>query len=39
MVALNGTLASFAVVEFMVFITGVPRPPKRLLRYDGYRVS
>ena len=36
-VALNGTLASIAVVEFMVFITGVPRPPKRLLRYDGNR--
>jgi molybdopterin/thiamine biosynthesis adenylyltransferase len=34
-VALNGTLASLAVVEFMVFVTGVPRPPKRLLRYDG----
>jgi len=36
-VALNGTLASLAVVEFMVFVTGVPRPPKRLLRYDGNR--
>jgi hypothetical protein len=36
-VALNGTLASLAVVEFMVFVTGVPRLPKRLLRYDGNR--
>jgi molybdopterin/thiamine biosynthesis adenylyltransferase len=36
-VGLNGTLASIAVVEFMVFITGVPRAPKRLLRYDGNR--
>ncbi len=36
-VALNGTLASLAVVEYMVFVTGVPRPPKRLLRYDGNR--
>ena len=36
-VALNGTLASIAVTEFMVFVTGVPRAPKRLLRYDGNR--
>src|SRR5690242_7913443 len=36
-VALNGTLVSLAIVEFMVFVTGVPRPPKRLLRYDGNR--
>lgn len=36
-VALNGILASIAVTEFMVFITGVPRAPKRLLRYDGGR--
>jgi molybdopterin/thiamine biosynthesis adenylyltransferase len=36
-VGLNGILASIAVTEFMVFITGVPRPPKRLLRYDGSR--
>jgi molybdopterin-synthase adenylyltransferase len=36
-VALNGMLASLAVTEFMVFITGVPRPSKRLLRYDGSR--
>jgi hypothetical protein len=33
----GGTLASLAVVEFMVFVAGVPRPPKRLLRYDGNR--
>ena len=36
-IALNGTLVSLAVIEFMVYITGVPRPPKRLLRYDGFR--
>jgi molybdopterin-synthase adenylyltransferase len=36
-VALNGILASIAVTEFMVFVTGVPRAPKRLLRYDGSR--
>ncbi len=36
-VALNGILASLAVSEFMVFVTGVPRKPKRLLRYDGNR--
>jgi molybdopterin/thiamine biosynthesis adenylyltransferase len=36
-VSLNGTLVSLAVTEFMVFTTGVPRPPKRLLRYDGLR--
>ncbi len=36
-VALDGTLASLTGVEFMVFVTGVPRPPKRLLRYDGNR--
>lgn len=36
-VALNGILASLAVTEFMVFVTGVPRAPKRLLRYDGAR--
>jgi molybdopterin/thiamine biosynthesis adenylyltransferase len=36
-VSLNGTLASIAVTEFMVFVTGVPRPPKRVLRYDGLR--
>jgi len=36
-VALNGILASIAVTEFMVFVTGVPRAPKRLLRYDGAR--
>ncbi len=36
-IALNGTLVSLAVIEFMVFATGVPRPPKRLLRYDGFR--
>jgi hypothetical protein len=36
-VALNGILASLAVTEFMVFVTGVPRAPKRLLRYDGTR--
>jgi molybdopterin/thiamine biosynthesis adenylyltransferase len=36
-VALNGILASIAVTEFMVFVTGVPRKPKRLLRYDGSR--
>lgn len=36
-VSLNGTLASIAVTEFMVFMTGVPREPKRLLRYDGVR--
>jgi molybdopterin/thiamine biosynthesis adenylyltransferase len=36
-VFLNGTLVSLAVTEFMVFVTGVPRLPKRLLRYDGLR--
>jgi molybdopterin-synthase adenylyltransferase len=36
-VALNGILASIAVTEFMLFVTGVPRAPKRLLRYDGSR--
>jgi molybdopterin/thiamine biosynthesis adenylyltransferase len=36
-VSLNGTLTSIAVTEFMVFVTGVPRRPKRLLRYDGVR--
>jgi molybdopterin-synthase adenylyltransferase len=36
-VSLNGMLVSLAVTEFMVFVTGVPRPPKRLLRYDGFR--
>jgi molybdopterin/thiamine biosynthesis adenylyltransferase len=36
-VALNGILASLAVTEFMVFVTGVPRAPRRLLRYDGAR--
>jgi molybdopterin/thiamine biosynthesis adenylyltransferase len=34
-VALNGILASIAVIEFMVFSTCVPRAPKRLLRYAG----
>lgn len=36
-VALNGIIASLAVTEFMIFKTGVPRLPKRLLRYDGVR--
>jgi molybdopterin/thiamine biosynthesis adenylyltransferase len=36
-VALNGILASIAVTEFMVFVTGVPRNPKQSLRYDGIR--
>jgi molybdopterin/thiamine biosynthesis adenylyltransferase len=36
-VSLNGTLTSIAVTEFMVFVTGVPRPPRRVLRYDGLR--
>lgn len=36
-VSLNGTLASIGVTEFMVFVTGVPRPPRRVLRYDGLR--
>jgi molybdopterin/thiamine biosynthesis adenylyltransferase len=36
-VMLNGVIASLAVTEFMVFTTGVPRPPKRSLRYDGTR--
>lgn len=36
-VALNGILASIAVTEFMVFLTGVPRAAKRLLRYGGSR--
>ncbi len=36
-VSLNGILASLAVTEFMVFVTGVPRAPKHLLRYDGTR--
>jgi molybdopterin/thiamine biosynthesis adenylyltransferase len=36
-VSLNGTLVSLAVTEFMVLVTGVPRPPKRVLRYDGFR--
>jgi molybdopterin-synthase adenylyltransferase len=36
-VSLNGIIASLAVTEFMIFKTGVPRLPKRLLRYDGVR--
>jgi molybdopterin-synthase adenylyltransferase len=36
-VSLNGLLVSLAVTEFMVLVTGVPRAPKRLLRYDGLR--
>jgi molybdopterin-synthase adenylyltransferase len=36
-VSLNGILASLAVTEFMVFVTGVARAPKQLLRYDGVR--
>jgi molybdopterin-synthase adenylyltransferase len=36
-VSLNGIVVSLAVTEFMVFKTGVPRLPKRLLRYDGVR--
>jgi molybdopterin/thiamine biosynthesis adenylyltransferase len=36
-VSLNGTLVSLAVTEFTVHVTGVPRDPKRLLRYDGLR--
>jgi molybdopterin/thiamine biosynthesis adenylyltransferase len=36
-VSLNGTLASIAVTEFMVLVTGVPRSPRRVLRYDGLR--
>jgi molybdopterin-synthase adenylyltransferase len=36
-VSLNGIIASIAVTEFMIFKTGVPRLPKRLLRYDGVR--
>jgi molybdopterin/thiamine biosynthesis adenylyltransferase len=36
-VALNGLIASLAILEFMVFLTGVPRLAKRLLRYDGQR--
>ena len=38
-VSLNGTLVSLAVTEFMVFVTGVPRPPKRLLRTTGSGAS
>jgi hypothetical protein len=36
-VSLNGIIASLAVTEFMIWKTGVPRLPKRLLRYDGVR--
>lgn len=36
-VSLNGILASITVTEFMVYVTGVPRPPRPLLRYDGSR--
>jgi len=36
-VSLNGLIVSLAVTEFMVWKTGVPRLPKRLLRYDGVR--
>jgi molybdopterin/thiamine biosynthesis adenylyltransferase len=36
-VSLNGIIASLAVTEFMIFKTGVPRLPKRVLRYDGVR--
>ena len=36
-VSLNGIIASLAVTEFMIFKTGVPRLPNRLLRYDGVR--
>jgi molybdopterin/thiamine biosynthesis adenylyltransferase len=34
-VSLNGTVASLAVTEFMVFVTGL-RQPSRLLRYYGH---
>jgi molybdopterin-synthase adenylyltransferase len=36
-VSLNGILASIAVMEFLLLVTGIVRPPKRLLRYDGLR--
>ncbi|GIW88274.1 MAG: hypothetical protein KatS3mg108_2598 [Isosphaeraceae bacterium] len=36
-VSLNGILASIAVMEFMLLVTGAIRAPKRLLRYDGIR--
>jgi molybdopterin/thiamine biosynthesis adenylyltransferase len=36
-VSLNGILASIAITEFMVFVTGVARRPVSLLRYDGIR--
>lgn len=36
-VSLNGILVSIAITEFMLFVTGVTREPKRLLRYDGLR--
>ncbi|HXD86518.1 MAG TPA: hypothetical protein VN641_08495, partial [Urbifossiella sp.] len=36
-VSLNGIIVSLAVIEFMIWKTGVPRLPKRLLRYDGVR--
>jgi len=35
-VSLNGVIASLAVTEFMVMITGL-RPPNRLLQYHGHR--
>ena len=36
-VSLNGILASVAVMEFLLLVTGTVRQPKRLLRYDGMR--
>lgn len=36
-VSLNGIIASLAVTEFLVLVTGMARPLKRLLRYDGLR--
>ncbi|MCH7727029.1 MAG: hypothetical protein IH991_11175 [Planctomycetes bacterium] len=33
-VSINGVVASLAVTEFMVFVTGL-RPPHRLLNYNG----
>jgi hypothetical protein len=37
-VSINGVVASFAVTEFMVAVTGI-RSPQRLLNYYGHQSS
>ena len=36
-VSINGVIASLGVTEFMLLATGVPRQPRKLLKYHGER--